>query len=70
MDETELPPAVRNRLAELRACDNIASVEVLEITPQGVRVLIVPTGSYAAGGGWEMPTEPRLVLIPMRRYAN
>lgn len=66
MDESELPASVRNRLAELRACDNIASVTLVEMTPRFVSVLITTTGAVAEGGGWEMPTEPMFVRIPNR----
>lgn len=68
MDEGELPASIRTRLAELRACGNIASVTVTEVCSRFVTVRIVPTGAVAEGGGWEMPTEPHDVRIPTRLH--
>ena len=66
INETELPPDVRRGIEQLRAANNVESVTVQSVHPWGAYVVLVPTGAVAEGGGWGMPTEPTLVLIPSK----
>lgn len=68
VDEATLPEPIRNRLAEIRACNNVESVTVQATSDLGTLVLIVPKDHVGEGGGWAMPTEPHTMLIPNRRH--
>ena len=67
VDEMELPVAIRNRLTELRACDNLAQVTVVELTGKYAgrfAAVIVPRSDLAAGDdAWAFPSEPFAMLI-------
>lgn len=68
VDENMLPEAIRTRLAELRACNNVECVDVLGVSGGGAVVCIVPNDLVAEGGGFAMPDKPHLMLIPSRAH--
>lgn len=63
VDESKLSDRIRARLAELRACNNIASVTVKTATASGIVAIVVPKERIPEGIEWAMPTEPHLLFI-------
>jgi hypothetical protein len=62
-----MTPELARRLAELRACDNIAEIHVVTFDERQNRalVLIVPRACSGAStdSGWHQPTQPFMMLI-------
>lgn len=68
VDESKLSNRIRARLAELRACNNIVSVTpIANLASGGVLCILVPGEQVAEEGGWAMPSDPTLFVIPGAR---
>lgn len=70
VDEQQLASGVRDRLSEIRACNNVQSLTPLALIDAGLLCLLVPRDHVGGDANWGMPTEPHLLTIPTARLAN
>jgi hypothetical protein len=66
--EDTLPERLRERLAEIRATNNIVSLTPLHRSSRELLCLAVPTDAVDEGGGWQLPDRPFLLRIPHRPH--